>query len=333
MKFDKSNPTAGDVHVNAPLTNISIAFIQGAENFIADTIFPNIPVMKQSDRYYTYDRGEFNRDEMEERAPATQSKGGDYTIDNTPTYYAPVYAFHKDIADQVRANADPQLNMDNEATLYVTQKGLLKREKLWATKFFTTGVWTKDITGVSATPTGDQVLQWNDTASTPLDDVTAAKTFIKKSTGFDPIGIVMGREVWDQIKNHAEIIDRIKYGQTAGSPARVTREAVAALMELERVDVMNAIENTANEGATPVHVFIGGKSALIYYRPPAPGLLTPSAGYTFSWTGLNGAGQQGGRIKRLRMEPEEADRIEIQMSFDQKVISADLGYFFTTIVA
>ena len=67
------NPTPGDVHVNVPLTNISIAYLQNASNFIASRVFPNIPVQKQSDRYYTYDRGEFNRDEMKERAAGTES--------------------------------------------------------------------------------------------------------------------------------------------------------------------------------------------------------------------------------------------------------------------
>lgn len=328
-----SNPTIGDVHVNAPLTNISIAFIQGAENFVADRIFPNIPVVKQSDRYYTYERGDFNRDEMEERAPGSESKGGDYNIDNTPNYFAPVYAFHRDVADQIRANADPMLNLDNEATIYVTQKGLLRREKLWANKHFTTTVWADDIDGVVSSPGAGEVLQWNDAAATPLEDITAGRTVIKKSTGFDPNKLVIGREVWDSLKNNPSIIDRIKYGQTAGSPAKVTREAVAGLMELDEILVMNAIENTANEGATPVHSFIGGKSALLTYAAPSPGLMTPSAGYTFSWTGLAGAGQTGGRIKRFRMEPLESDRVEIQMSFDQKVVSVDMGYFFATIVA
>jgi len=66
-------PTARDVHVNAPLTNISIAFLQSQDSFVASRVFPSIPVMKQSDRYYTYDRGDFNRDEMQLRAPGPRS--------------------------------------------------------------------------------------------------------------------------------------------------------------------------------------------------------------------------------------------------------------------
>jgi len=46
-------PTARDVHVNAPLTNISIAFLQTQDSFVASRVFPSIPVTKQSDRYYT----------------------------------------------------------------------------------------------------------------------------------------------------------------------------------------------------------------------------------------------------------------------------------------
>jgi hypothetical protein len=39
------------------------------------------------------------------------------------------------------------------------------------------------------------------------------------------------------------------------------------------------------------------------------------------------------RVKRLRMENLESDRIELQMSFDQKRVSDELGHFFATCVA
>ena len=326
-------PTAGDVHVNTPLTNISIAYLQDAMNFVAAKVFPNIPVAKKSDRYYTYDRGEFNRDEMEERAPGTESAGGGYTVDNTPTYYCPVYAFHKDVDDEMRANADAVLNPDREATEYVSQKALIKREKLWVGKYFTTSVWGKDITGVDATPTGDQRLRWNDAASTPIENIREGKTYVLEDTGFEPNTLVIGKRVYDALVDHPDIIDRIKYGQTPGQPAMATLAALMNLFELERIFVMKAIENTGKEGQANSHSFIGGKHALLCYSAPNPGLMTPSAGYTFSWTGFLGAGAEGNRIKRFRIEAIESDRVEIQMAFDQKKVAADLGYFFSGIVA
>ncbi|MFO0271380.1 MAG: major capsid protein [Gemmatimonadota bacterium] len=320
--------------MNVPLTNISIAFIQNTANFVADRVFPNIPVQKQSDRYYTYDRGDFNRDEMAIRAPGTESAGGGYKIDNTPTYFAPVYAFHKDIDDQVRANADSVLAPDREATVYVTHKALIRREKLWVSKFFQGGIWTNDWDGIAGSPTTNQVWQWSDyTNSDPITDVRRAKRTILESTGFEPNKLVLGRPVYDALVDHPDVIDRVKYGQTQGGPATANRETLARLFEVDEVVVMNAIENTANEGAANRHAFIGGRRALLCYAPPSPGLMVPSAGYTFSWTGFLGAGAAGNRIKQFRMEHLSADRIEIEMAFDQRLISADLGFFWDTIVA
>jgi hypothetical protein len=325
-------PTQGDVHVNTPLTNISIAYMQDAMNFVADRIFPNVPVAKQSDRYYVYDRGFFNRDEMEVRAPGTESAGSGYEVDNTPTYYAPVYAFHHDIPDQVRSNADSQVDPDRDATNLVTHKGLIKREKLWVSKFFTSSVWTTDIDGVAASPASGETIQWNDASSDPIADVRLGVRTVLESTGFKPNTLVLGKAVFDALIDHPDVVDRIKYGQSQGNIAMADTAELAALLKIPRVFVMEAIENTAAEGASNAHSFIGGKHALLSYAAPAPGMQVPTAGYTFSWTGYLGASANGARISRFRMDALKSDRVEIEMAFDQKLVSADLGYFFNGIV-
>jgi hypothetical protein len=325
------NPTPGDVHVNTPLTNISIAYIQDASAFVASQVFPNIPVAKQSDRYYTYDRGSFNRDEMQERAPATESAGSGYDVDNTPTYYAPRYSFHRDVPDELRANADDVLNPDREATVFVTQKALIKKEKLFTAQYLKSGVWTNDYAGVAANPAAGQVLKWSDSGSTPIENVRVAKRTIRQSTGFEPNTLVLGRATYDTLLDHPEIIDRIKYGQTAPGPADPSDEDLAKLFKVRRILVMNAIENIAQEGQPANHQFIGGNCALLCYSTPTPGLMTPTAGYTFSWTGLLGSGADGGRIRSFRMEQIGADRVEIDMSFTCKLVSADLGWFWNDI--
>lgn len=328
-----SNPQPGDVHVNTPLGNISIAYIQEASNFVADKVFPNIPVQKQSDRYYTYDRGYFNRDEMKVRAPGTESAGGEYAVDNTPTYFAPVYAFHHDVPDQRRANADSVLSPDREATILATQKGLIKREKTFVSKYFTTGLWGTDVTGVNSGPSGDQVLRWNDSASTPIEDIRKYKTAILEETGFEANTLVIGQRVFDALIDHPDIIDRVKYGQTAGGPAMVDTAELEALFKIPRIFIMKSVENTAKEGATNAHSFIGGKHALLCHSAMSPGLMTPTAGYTFSWNGYLGASASGSRIKKFRMEHLSADRVEIEMAYDQKLVAAELGTFFSTVVA
>lgn len=337
-----TQPSRSDVHVNRPLTNISIAFLQSADAFVAGKVFPNIPVSKKSDAYFTYERGEFNRDEMEERAPGTESAGSGYDI-GTDTYFARTRAYHKDVPDEVRDNADDPINLDREATEYVTHKGLIKREITWATAFFIAGnpgdTWTFDIDGAGARsavvdPTNagsNDVVFWNDAASTPIEDVRLLKRFVLESTGFMPNTLTLGRPVFDVLIDHPDIVGRLDRGQTEG-PAQATRDSLAALFELQEILVMDAIQNTAAEGQIAVHSFIGGKNALLSFKPATPGLMTPSAGYTFSWTGRIGSGNNGMRIKRFRMDALESDRVEIDMSYDQKLVSPDLGAFFGGIV-
>lgn len=327
------NPTPGDVHVNAPLTNISVAFLQGQEAFIADRVFPNIPVTKQSDRYYTYDRGMFNRAQMKKRAPGTETPGVHYTVDNTPTYFADVWGVHHDVPDQRRANSDSVLDPDREATELVTHQALIQREKQWVDAYFQTGVWTTDLTGVAAAPGAGQFLQWNDTSSTPISDMRTAVTAVLRSTGRKPNTLVLGTDVFNALIDHPDIVDRVKYGQTAPGPAMVDTAELSAIFKIPRILVAEAIENAAAEGLVNSHDFIIGKKALLCYSTPSPGLMTPTAGYTFSWTDMLGMTNQGMRIKRFRIEKESSDRVEMEMAFDQKLVSADLGYFFETAVA
>lgn len=322
-------PTRGDVHVNAPLTNISVAYIQNRSHFIADRMFPNIPVSKQSDRYYTYDRGDFNRDEMERRAPGTESAGSGYDLDNTPTYYCPVWAYHKDVDDQVRSNSDSVLGPDRDATIFCTQKGLIRRERHFAQTAMVSGVWSNEITGVNSdVVAGSEFLIWNDANSDPITLIRTAKRTVLENTGFEPNKLALGKAVYDALVDHPDLVDRVKYGQTPGAPAEVNASSLAQLFDLDEVLVSKAIYNSAAKGATEASSFISGNHALLAYVPDAPGIMIPSAGYTFSWNGFMGASALGSRIKRFRMEHLESDRIEIQMAFTQKVVAADCGYFF-----
>ena len=68
-------PNINSVHVDAILTNISVAYLQNQDNFIADKVFPVIPVDKKSDKYFTYTKNDWFRDEAQRRAPGTESAG------------------------------------------------------------------------------------------------------------------------------------------------------------------------------------------------------------------------------------------------------------------
>ncbi len=340
-----SQPSRGDVHINQPLSNISIAYMQAADNFVASKVFPSIPVEKQSDAFYVYPRGDWNRSFMQERGPSTEAPRGTYEISNE-LYFAKVYAGARLVADQIRANQDAAIDLDREAVEFLTHQGLLIREIRWAENFFRDSQWTFQLNGAgsragtvdpaSGTATNRNVLRWSDADSTPIEDVRLLKRTVLGETGFMPNTLTLGRSVFDTLIDHPDIVGRFDRGQTEGGALAgdesAQRMQLAALLGVSEVWVMDAIQNTANEGATDAHSFIGGDHALLSYKPSTPGLMTPSAGYTFAWTGYEGASVEGSWIFKYRNDETRSDVIENEVAFDHKQIAPDLGAFFNSII-
>lgn len=330
-----AQPTGGDLHVSRPLTNISVAFMQGNEEFIADKVFPSVPVDFKANEYYKYNRGDWFRTRAQKRAPRTESAGTGWNV-TKDSYLCDVQAVHVDIADQDRANQDkPMLDMDRDGTLLVTRDMLLRRELDWVENYFGRSKWTgagalttTDQKG-AATASTNQFIQWNRTSATPIEDFAAYSTKMQKRTGLRPNRLVIGQEVFDGLKNCDEFIERIKYTQRGV----LTLELISALLDIEQVLVPGVVQNTSDEVDTADNEdlsdmeFIYGKDALLCYAAPSAGLMVATAGYTFEWTGFMGS-IRGSRMKKFRMEPLEADRVEAEMAYDMKQVSSDLGIFF-----
>lgn len=323
------NPTQADLHINAPLTNVSIAYMQSASAYISDRIFPRVPVRKQSDLYWKYSKSDWRRTDVNRRAPSTESPGVGWKYD-TDQYYAHVYAVHKDIDDQVRANADSNFSLDKEATEFVTNQMLLKRDVDWNKKYFKKDVWATEYDSAS------DFLPWNDAASDPISDMAKWIIEFRKQTGFAPNKMVLGANVMAALKQHPDIIDRIKYTQKG----IVSEDLIATLFDVsslytsyatwtevpQMADVREQDKNADFQFITPTN------DALLLYSPPAPGLQTPAAGYTFTWSGYLAGNSQGIRIKRFRMEPIASDRIEAEMTYDMKVVCPDMGIHISNAV-
>lgn len=323
-------PTMQNAHVDRALTNISVSYLQDASAFIADKVFPIVPVKRQSDIFYTYSKADFMRDEAQVRGAATESAGGDYGVEASDPYYCRKHAFHKDVTPEERVNYDEPLDADKDATDFVTQKMLIRREMQWASNYFKSGVWGTEIGGKASSPAANETLQWDQPTSNPIKDITDAAVAMAGVTGYKPNTLVLSPYAFNALKNHEDILDRIKYTQKG----IVTTDILASLFEVEHVYVAWSVVNTAAKGADASVDFIMGKHAMLCYSNPRPALRKPSAGYIFAWTGLEGAGAYGNRIVRLPMDllGLGTERIEGEIAFDSKVICKDLGVFFKDIV-
>lgn len=327
-------PVFGDVHVAAALTDIAVAYLQDESVYIADKVFPVVPVQHQTDVYYVWSKADFFRDEAQVRADATESAGSGVNL-TTQTYSAKVYALHQDIGAQVRSNADPAVDVDVVATRQLMQKMLIRRDRIFVAKYMVASVWGTTITGVASAPSNVQTIQWSDDAnSDPFTDIATGQTTILQNTGFLPNVLVMTWPVYQALRKHPLVVDRIKYTNPAFA-GTITPALLAEAFDVEEIIVSKAVYNSAAQGQTAVMNFVAGKTALLAYRAPQPGLMVPTAGYCFGWTGLIANNNMGVAVYQIPMpwRGTRTIRTEAEMSFDMQIVGSDLGYFFDTIVA
>jgi hypothetical protein len=286
-------------------------------------VFPTVNVQNRSDKYFTYDRAFWFKSDAQLRGPSSESAGSGYEV-GTDDFSCDVYAVHRNLSDQVRANADSPITMDRDATEFVTEHMLQRREQAWVARYFTTNVWGTDRVG------GTDFTQWDDYAnSDPIRDMRDGVIAMAKLTAKKPNTMILGAEVWDILQDHPDYLDRIKWTQKGV----VSEDLISSLIGVKKTYVAWSIKNTAPEGVTASYDFNLGKNCLLMYVAPSPGLNTVSAGYTFNWSGLFGTGKNGIRIKRFRMEWIESDRVEAEEAIDQKVVSSELGQFYSAAVS
>jgi hypothetical protein len=322
--------TPSNVHIDQPLSNLTLAYVQEQTNFIADKVFPTVGVQKQSDKYYIYDRANMNRaGDVQKLAPRTEVNRIGQSISND-SYFADVYGLGMDFDEQTLSNEDAMLDIRSAGATTLVNRLLIHREEQFAASFFAASIW-----GTDATPSN----LWSDyTNSTPIRDVTTARrTMQLKSGGFKPNTMVIGKEVRDILINHPDILARLNGGATVTNTALITDAKLAEIFEVENFYVMEAVKNTGAEGLSESNAFIGGKNALLVHTPRTAGLMTPAAGLTFAWNNVPGVSNLGVTVESFSDDAlkrqQVAEHIQVKMSYDMKVVGADLGYFFEAVIA
>lgn len=322
--------TPSAVHIDQPLSNLTLAYAQEQTNFIADKVFPTVGVQRQSDKYYIYDRANMNRSgDVKKLAPRTEVNRIGMEISND-SYFADVFGLGMDFDEQTLANEDAMLEIRAAGAQTLINRVMIDREERFADTFFSAGVWTTDVTPANL---------WSDyTNSTPLTDVTTARrTMQLGSGGFKPNTMVVGKEVRDILVNHPDILKRLNGGATVTNTALITDAKLAEVFEVENFYVMEAVKNGAAEGLAEANAFIGGKNALLVHTPRTAGLMTPAAGLTFAWNNIPGVNNLGVTVESFSDDAlkrqQVAEHIQVKMSYDMKVVGSDLGYFFEDVVA
>jgi len=311
-------PSVNDVGAVDPvLTNLLVGYMQAESRFVASRVFPPIPVEKDSGTYYIFTKKYWFLDELQERAPGEKFRRGGYGVESS-TYATLLHGLEHPIADEVQANSQVPMSLEEAGLRWLATQSLIRKERAFSTDFMAASVW-----GTTNTTDTD----WDDFASgDPASSLKTAINAILTNTGLVPNTMVVGQIVDDALTLHPDMLDRIKYTQAATDAA--IRGAVAAALGLQNYWVGNSVYNSANEGQAMTGADIIDDDALVCVVAPSPGLLVPSAGYSFGFTGGGGMGS----IVPYRDQSAKSDILQLSEAWDQKAVATDLGYIFTDIV-
>jgi len=174
-------------------------------------------------------------------------------------------------------------------------------------------------------------VKWDIAAtSTPIQDIRDG-IFAVSLSGLEANRITFGKRAWNTFLSNDQVLDRVSGGSTNAQPALVNRQLVAQLFELERVDVISSVFNSATPGDAEVLAPIGDDDVLIYHAPLGTSEDSPTAGMQFSWAGLTGSTDSGIRIRTYTNTERETDYVEALTAYDFKVTASELGFFIPNV--
>ena len=311
---------ARDVHIDVPLSNLVVGF--EPTNTIAQDLYPIVNVEKQSNVFFKWTKGDFFRlPDTTIRAPKTKGRTVSYNV-SSDTYYAKNYALVDEIDYETMVNADAPLQLREKAARNLSNLLMLDYENRVASQLRS---------GSNLGSNAAVASKWNSTAagtSDPFADIQTAKSAIRSTTGIEANTIIFGRDVYNALLRHADILDRIKFVQRGV----VTKDLLAALFDVDNVYVGNAIINSGEENQADSFSSVWGKDTIVaHFAPPSADGRDPSLGYSFRWTNpLFGAPM----AVESWEDPDHGNYMNMRVQYyqDEKIVAPELGDLWTNCV-
>lgn len=340
------------------LTNIGVNYLPKLDQFVGRRVFPNVPTASPTGIYNIWNQGDFLRRAGKEIANYEAVPLGGFATTqgtfNVKNWGVGTPYTGRDLANARRGGITDQA-FKNAKARWVTTQGVLELEFRVRDLIQTTGNWTTTIAGVTSGPSASQFVQWDQAASTPVDDVLLRKRQMRLLTGFEPNTMIIPELPLLALRKNPQVIARATpgfYGAGVNVPVQVSVDQLKALFGIQNILTPLSVYNSAAEGQTAVLADIWSNTVWLGYVSPTPTMDDPSAGYQFSWTGDTTAGlpssvpvgegpqnfgsvmnNEGLFIREYLDQPRAARVIEGMIWTSPNVVGPSLGMTWTAPIA
>lgn len=304
--------------IDPALTAIAVNFRNPDVNFIADAVLPRVDVMSPEFKWTSYPVAEaftvpqtlVSRkgavEEVEFTGTEVTSSVNDYGLDDV------IPQRDIDTAAELRAAGNTAFDPEARAIEALTHLVMLDREIRVANLVFAAATYD---TGKKVVLSGAS--QFSDASSDPIGVINTAldATLIMR-----PNIAVIGRAAWTTLRMHPKIVSAVNVSGSTNGVA--TREAVAALFDLDEILVGEGYANTAKKGQTAVMSRVWGNSMALMYRNRMAG---PQDGVTFGMTAQYG-GRISGRIPEPKVGLKGSTRVRVGEQVREIIVAPAVGY-------
>lgn len=302
--------------INQVLTGAAKRFIVMSP-YAGMRIAPLLYVAVQAAQYGVFDpANDLNIPKLTPRAPSTAAKRGFMKISND-MFGTKEYEFEMPIDDRIKAIYDSVLDADTAASNTAAHIIMFNHEVRVKTLI--------DGAGIANANVGTK---WNAANSDPIADADAIRETIRLGCGVKPNMVTCSEPVFNVLKSHPKILERIKYTQNA---INVSPSLVAQALGVDVLNIAGAIQNVAAEGQALQPTDLWGDSVYFSVTNAGQDLMALNLVRTFMWTGNNN-GRNPALVKSYYDDITESLVHKAKHDTDERLICAAAGYRLTDVL-
>lgn len=276
--------------------------------FVGLEVMPVLEVARQAGTFGKIEIAGMLQSRSTNRAPGTAYRRG-ITEFTTDTYACEEHGFEEPVDDREAAMYADYFDAELMAAMRARDAVLRNFEIRVAALAH----------AISATSAAGTV--WSSTASaTPIANIAAAIKVVRDASGLVPNLLVLTFDAWQNMRDCAEVLDRIKYaGFDDPKKAALNTTVLAQAAGIERIVVAGAMKNTANQADAASLANIWTNTEAVLLRVPKTRDIREACwGRTLHW-GEDGS-VIGGLVETYRDETVRADIVRCRMDTDEKVL-------------
>lgn len=292
-----------------------------AEGFVGQRVMPVVDVQSSAGSFGKIPLDQLLQNRETRRSPGAGYNRGQFKF--TPaTYSTEEHGVEEPVDDREAQMYRNYFDAEVISTMRAQRAIVENQEKRVAALVFNASTYTP--TSITN--------EWDDYANaTPITDVESKVQAIYAASGLWPNAMVINRKVFRNLRNCAQVIDRLKYqGFVDVRAENISAQALAALFDIPNVLVAGGTKNAANEGAaTSISQIWSDEYCWLGRIATTQDVREPCVGRIFHWS-ADGS-EARGLVETYREEQTRSNIVRVRHDVDEVEILTACGGLLSNI--